>query len=284
MELLKPVVKNLGEFTVRRILPSIDRKLVGPFIFFDHMGPAEFKPGAGVNVRPHPHIGLSTVTYLFDGVIVHRDTLGYEQPITSKAVNWMTAGRGIAHSERTPTDLVSSGSRLHGIQAWLALPKEKESIAPSFEHYPAALIPEKDLNGISIRVIAGELFGLLSPVLTASPTCYVELKIPDGASITIPPAYDELALYVVTGKIAVGTTVVESGEMLTLDADAEATVNGIESARVMLLGGSTIEGERHLWWNFVSSSQAQIEKAKRDWKTGKFGSIAGDSEFIPLPD
>ena len=284
MQLLKSAVKNLGEFTVRRVLPSPERQLVGPFIFFDHMGPTQFEPGAGVSVRPHPHIGIATITYLFDGVIMHKDTLGYEQAITEGAVNWMTAGKGIAHSERTPKDLIASGSPLHGIQAWIALPMDQEQTEPSFAHYPRDVIPAKVSNNVAIRVIAGEAFGLRSPVLTASPTLYAELRMEATGRIEFAADYDELALYVVTGKIRLGDTVAMPGCMLILDNDGDKVIAAEESSRVMLLGGATIEGERHLWWNFVSSSKEQIEAAKRKWRQGQFGTISGEDEFIPLPE
>jgi redox-sensitive bicupin YhaK (pirin superfamily) len=284
MQLLKSSPKNLGEFTVRRVLPSPERQLVGPFIFFDHMGPAQFQPGAGVSVRPHPHIGIATITYLFDGVIVHRDTLGYEQAITEGAVNWMTAGKGIAHSERTPQDLIASGSRLHGIQAWISLPLDQEQTEPSFAHYPRDVIPEKVSNNVAIRLIAGEAFGLHSPVLTASPTLYAELRMETMSNVAIAADYDELALYVVTGKIRLGDTAVMPGCMLTLDKGSDRLIEAEESSRVMLLGGASIEGERHLWWNFVSSSKEHIEAAKQKWRQGQFGTINGEDEFIPLPE
>ncbi len=284
MQLLKPVRKNLGDFTVQRVLPAPSRQLVGPFIFFDHMGPAQFAPGAGVNVRPHPHIGLATVTYLFEGIITHRDTLGYDQPITAGAVNWMTAGKGIAHSERTPPEMVASGSKLHGIQAWLALPLEKEEGEPSFVHYSAAEIPEKQLEGIAIRVIAGDAFGVRSPVATASPTIYAELQLAANSRIAAPSHYDELALYVVSGEITVSDMVVTEGCMLVLDTAQESDILANKTAHVMILGGAAIEGERHLWWNFVSSSQARIEQAKKKWRQREFGAIKGENEFIPLPD
>ena len=282
MQILKPVEKDLGEFTVRRTLPAREKQRVGPFIFFDHMGPAVFSAGSGVSVRPHPHIGIATITYLFDGVIMHRDSLGYQQPIEPGAVNWMTAGNGIVHSERTPDELLGSGSRLHGIQAWLALPLEKEECDPAFEHYAAGDIPEGVANGATVRVIAGEAFGLASPVRVASRTFYASAEMPADCAIELPDNYDEIGIYVVTGEIDVDATTVASGSMAIPVKGSRVVAK--QDSHLMLLGGDRIEGERILWWNFVSSSAERIDSAKRRWRAGEFDPVPGDDEFIPLPD
>lgn len=282
MLVLKPVEKDLGEFTVRRTLPARERQRVGPFIFFDHMGPAEFSAGSGVSVRPHPHIGIATITYLFDGVIMHRDSLGYRQAIEPGAVNWMTAGNGIVHSERTPGELLATGSKLHGIQAWLALPLEQEECDPAFEHYPAAAIPEARLKDATVRLIAGEAYGLVSPVRVASRTLYASVQLSAGGSVALPDNYDEIGIYVVDGAIDVAGTTVESGSMLI--PEKKRTLVAKRESRLMLLGGDRLEGDRTLWWNFVSSSRDRISEAKRRWKAGEFDAVPGDDEFIPLPE
>jgi redox-sensitive bicupin YhaK (pirin superfamily) len=281
---IDPPDKDLGEFTVRRSLPHKLRQRVGPFIFWDHMGPAEFPPGAGVTVRPHPHIGLATITYLFEGVIVHRDSLGYVQPITSGAVNWMTAGKGIVHSERSPEDLVASGSKLHGIQAWVALPTELEETEPRFEHYPADDIPRLSKPGLELTVIAGEAFGAKSPVQTSSKTVYVEADMEEGASLVTPAGVDEIAVYAVRGAVEVDGQPLPAGRMAILSARATASVSAQSPAKVMILGGGTLQGERLLSWNFVSSFPERLEQARQDWKSGKFDDVPGDPEFIPLPE
>jgi redox-sensitive bicupin YhaK (pirin superfamily) len=276
--------RDLGGFAVRRVLPAAQARLVGPFIFWDHMGPASFEPTHGVDVRPHPHIGLATVTYLFEGEIVHKDTLGSDQAIRPGAVNWMTAGRGIAHSERTGAEARNHRSRLHGIQSWLALPIEHEESAPSFQHHPAGTIPEKSLDGVRLRVLAGSAYGLESPARVLSPTFYVEAALPAAARITLPEEYEERAAYVVDGAIDCEGQHVEEGEMLIARPEAEIVVQARQPSRVMLLGGAPMKGSRHIWWNFVSSSEARIDQAKRDWVDGRFGKIPGDDvEFIPLP-
>jgi len=248
------------------------------------MGPADFSPGAGVSVRPHPHIGLATITYLFDGVIVHRDSLGYVQPITPGAVNWMTAGRGIVHSERSPEDLVRTGSHLHGIQAWLALPTELEEIEPSFEHYPADGIPQVQLPGVRLAIIAGEAYGGRSPVRTLSETVYVEVNMEAAAELETPAEVDEVAVYAVSGRIAVDGHPLPAGEMAVLASRTTATIKAHTTARLMLLGGATLAGERHLWWNLVSSSRERLERARNDWRDKKFPEVPGETEFIPLPE
>ncbi len=277
--------RDLGGFTVGRVLPAAARKLIGPFIFFDHMGPAAFPPGHGIDVRPHPHIGLATVTYLFEGEIVHRDSLGSHQPIRPGDVNWMTAGRGIAHSERTGTELRQSGSRLDGLQLWVALPLRHEETDPEFHHHPARDLPAAGIGGVPIRVLAGSAFGETSPVRTFSPLFYVDAAMPAGSELPLPDEHEERAAYVVSGTVACGNERAERGRMLVFTPGLKATLRALSDARVALIGGAPIEGERHIFWNFVSSSQARIEQAKRDWREGHFPKVPGDEqEFIPVPD
>ena len=281
---IKPRTRDLGGFTVARVLPYAKRRSVGPFIFFDQMGPAEFPPGEGIDVRPHPHIGLATVTYLFDGEIMHRDDLGYAQPIRPGDVNWMTAGRGIVHSERTRDEIRDAHTTMFGIQSWVALPQDQEESEPGFFHHPAASLPEISRDGIEMRLIAGTAYGETSPVETASPMFYLDVRMDAGADLAVTDEHEERAVYVVEGNVAVNGDAHDAGEMLVLATNADVTVHANDPARVMLLGGAPIDGERHLWWNFVSSSKARIEQAKADWKEGRFGKITGDDEFIPLPD
>ncbi|MDH3613096.1 MAG: pirin family protein [Gammaproteobacteria bacterium] len=281
--LIEPATKDLGEFTVRRALPDKRRQRVGPFIFFDHMGPAEFPPGAGVNVRSHPHIGLATITYLFEGEILHRDSLGYVQPIRPGEINWMTAGSGIVHSEKASPELLASGQRLHGLQTWVALPLQYEETEPRFEHYSADGIPLISRDGAEIRVVIGSAYGESSPVRTVSETLYVEAKLDSGASLELPVA-DELAVYVVDGKIGLDEHTISAGVLAVLIDGAEATIQAETQAHVMICGGAALEGDRIVWWNFVSSSRERLEQAKRDWRDGRFGEVPGESDFIPLPD
>jgi redox-sensitive bicupin YhaK (pirin superfamily) len=277
--------RDLGGFTVGRVLPSGARKLIGPFIFFDHMGPAAFPPGRGIDVRPHPHIGLATVTYLFEGEIVHRDSLGSHQPIRPGDVNWMTAGRGIAHSERTGAELRQSGARLDGLQLWVALPLRHEETDPEFHHHPARDLPAIDVAGTRVRVLAGSAFGETSPVRTFSPLFYADAAIPGGRELPLPDEHEERAAYIVSGCVECGKERAERGRMLVFAPGAPATLRAASDARVALIGGAPIDGERHIFWNFVSSSRARIEQAKRDWREGRFPKVPGDEqEFIPLPD
>jgi len=274
--------RDLGDFTVRRALPDRRRQRVGPFIFFDHMGPAEFEPGTGVNVRAHPHIGLATITYLFEGEMLHRDSLGYVQPIRPGAVNWMTAGRGIVHSEKVTEEVLASGQRLHGLQTWVALPAGAEEVEPSFEHYPAEDIPAVSVDGVQIYVVLGSAFGVSSPVSTRSETLYAEAVLEPGQSVAIPEA-EELAVYVVEGSVAINREIVEAGVLAVLHDGARGTVTAESAARVMFAGGDTLEGERFIWWNFVSSSRERIEQAKKDWREQSFDSVPGENDFVPLP-
>jgi redox-sensitive bicupin YhaK (pirin superfamily) len=279
---IQPRVRSLGEFDVRRVLPSARRRMVGPFVFLDHMGPAVFPPGQGIAVRPHPHIGLATITYLFEGEILHRDSLGYRQLIQAGAVNLMTAGHGIVHSERASDDLAVT-SRLHGIQSWIALPLELEEIEPTFLHYPATTLPERWIDGCRVRVIMGNAYGLQSPVLTYSPTLYLEATLPAGGELVLLDEAKERAVYVVAGSVAIGADVYAEGTLAVLREGATAPLKAATETRVIVVGGSPI-GPRHIWWNFVSSSEARIERAKRDWADMRMGTVPGDDEFIPLPE
>jgi redox-sensitive bicupin YhaK (pirin superfamily) len=279
---IEPRTRSLGEFDVRRVLPSVQRRMVGPFIFFDHMGPAVFPPGKGIAVRPHPHIGLATVTYLFEGEIIHRDSLKFVQPIRAGALNLMTAGSGIVHSERAGDDLATA-SRLHGIQSWTALPTELEETAPSFVHHPADSIPQVALGATIVRVILGSAFGKTSPARVLSPTLYLEVRLPQGASFTLPDGYSERAAYVVSGGVRCGDTVYREGVMAIARSRAAVHLTASADAILMIIGGEPV-GPRHIWWNFVASSQERIEQAKRDWRENRFGKVPGDDEFIPLPD
>jgi len=281
--LIEPATKDLGEFTVRRALPDDRRQRVGPFIFFDHMGPATFPPGTGVNVRSHPHIGLATITYLFEGEILHRDSLGYVQAIRPGEINWMTAGKGIVHSEKVSEELLASGQRLHGLQTWVALPLEHEESEPRFEHYAADGMPSVKRDGVDIRIVIGTAYGESSPVRTASETIYIEAKLDDGSSLQLPPA-EELAVYVIDGTIKIGGRSVAAGVLAVLADGVDASIEAQGTAHVMIFGGDALQGDRIVWWNFVSSSRDRLEQAKRDWREGSFGSVPGETDFIPLPD
>ena len=275
---------DIGGFEVRRALPSVKRRMVGPFVFLDQMGPAEFLIGHGLDVRPHPHIGLATVTYLFEGEIMHRDSLGTVQPIRPGAVNWMTAGSGISHSERTGPELRARGFSLFGIQAWVALPSNAEETAPAFVHHPASDLPIITGEGKTVRVIAGSLYGEASPVETPTATFYADAVLESGAHIPLPADHEERAVYVAQGKIDIAGDSFEMGQLLVFRPGDEITITALSPARVMLLGGEPMDGPRHIWWNFVSSSQERIEQAKADWKAGRFGAVPDDNEFIPLPE
>jgi len=282
VQIIDSDVKDLGGFSVRRVLPAATRHMVGPFIFFDHFGPTQFAPGEGVQVRPHPHIGLSTVTYLFEGEIIHRDSLGYVQAIQAEAVNLMTAGRGIVHSERAGEDL-DRVSRLHGLQAWMALPQALEECEPDFTHYPASSLPGFNQEGVAIRVIMGEVFGYESPVTQHAKTLYLECHFPAGAVLTLPSDYDEIAAYVVSGEIRAGESVVTAGRMVVAAPDEALRLQATLDSHVMIVGGAKF-GERHIWWNYVSSSEQRIEQAKLDWRNNRFVAVPGETEFIPLPE
>ncbi|WP_370659429.1 pirin family protein [Massilia psychrophila] len=282
-----PRTHDLGDqFIVRRALPSKQRRMVGPFVFLDQMGPHVFSAGQGLDVRPHPHIGLATVTYLLDGEIMHRDSLGTVQSIRPGAVNWMSAGKGIVHSERTALDQRQAGSSLFGLQCWVALPRELEETEPAFSHTSASELPVVEGEGATARVIAGRFFGQASPAPASSPLFYVDLQLQPGARLAMPSEYAEQALYIVDGSLDLGRDgSFGAGQLLVLKPGATLTLAGGGSgARVMLLGGEPMDGPRYLTWNFVSSSVERIEQAKADWKAQAFPPVAGETEFIPLPD
>ena len=275
-------------FKVRRVLPSVKRRMVGPFIFLDQMGPEILRDGRGLDVAPHPHIGLATVTYLFEGELLHRDSLGIVQPIRPGEVNWMTAGGGIAHSERTPSELRNGDSELFGIQSWVALPLKDEESAPDFAHHEASELPVVEGDGKRVRLIAGSLYGARSPVRTLSEMFYAAATLAPGSVIDVPVEHEERAVYVVEGSVEVTPErdVYVAGQLLLLRPGAEVLLRcaSVEAARLMLLGGAPLEGKRHIWWNFVSSSPERIEQAKHDWRAGRFADVPGETERIPLPE
>lgn len=276
--------RSIGDFDVGRVLPSPVRRTVGPFIFFDHMGPAHLDPGHGMDVRPHPHINLATVTYLFEGEIFHRDSLGSAQAIRPGAINWMTAGRGIVHSERSPAELRAAGPTLHGLQLWVALPQAAEECEPAFAHHPASTIPELDDRGIKLRVLAGEAHGARSPVDVASPLFYVEAVLEPGATLELPRDYEERAVYVVTGAVEIGGRTLGPRNMLVFRRGAAPVLTATEPTRLVTLGGAPI-GPRYVFWNFVSSRQERIVEAARAWKAEQFPLVPGDEhERIPLTE
>ncbi len=280
-----PRVRDLGGFNVRRALPSAKRQMVGPFIFWDQMGPAEFPSGEGIDVRPHPHIGLATVTYLFDGQIMHRESLGSEQAIMPGDVNWMTAGKGIVHSERTEAAWKArSGRKIWGIQSWVALPAAAEEVAPDFFHHRGETLPSIAAEGKHARVIAGSLFGETSPVRTFSDMFYADVALAAGAKVPLPADHEERAIYIAGGAIEIAGDRFEEGRLLVFRPGDEITVTALAPSRLLLLGGEPMDGPRHIWWNFVSSSRERIEQAKEDWAKKRFGLVPGDeAEFIPLP-
>lgn len=281
--MIEPRDADLGSFSVRRVLPTRQRRMVGPWIFFDHMGPAEFAAGEGINVRPHPHINLATVTYLFEGEILHRDSLGSYQPIRPGDVNLMVAGKGITHSERERPEVIEQARHLNGLQLWLALPEAEEEIDPAFYHYPSADIPRVAVDGVAIRVIMGSAYGATSPVKTFAETLYVEAQLQAGQRITLPDA-EERAVYVAAGELSANGTLVPEHSMAVF-----ANVPGIEltatrDARIAIIGGEHL-GQRHMEWNFVSSRRERIAQAKADWQAQRFPKVIGDEdEFIPLPE
>lgn len=281
--LLKPRTKDIGGFEVRRLLPAHPQKMVGPFIFFDHMGPAQLPAGAGMDVRPHPHIGLATVTYLFEGAIMHRDSLGSVQRIEPGAVNWMTAGHGIAHSERSPDDERAAGPRLHGIQVWVALPQAHERMEPGFSHHPRDTIPLITLPGVYMHLIAGTAFGRTAPTPTVSPMFCIAVEMEAGAAFELPREHEERAVYAVSGDVMVGDSPLPARHMAVTTADGAVRVIAKSAARLMLLGGTPLDGDRDIWWNFVASSSAMIDDAAERWRTGGFPAVPGDTELIPLP-
>ena len=283
--LIAPRMYDLGGFQVRRAVPSLQARSVGPFVFVDHMGPALFEPGRGIDVRPHPHIGLSTVTYLFDGEIKHRDSLGTELVIRPGDINLMTAGRGIVHSERTAPEERLKAPKLYGIQTWLALPKTHEEIAPGFIHHAAPELPRIVGEGKRISLIMGSAYGRTSPVKFPWDTLYAEAVMAPGAILPLDPDYDERAVYIVSGKIDIAGDEFGAGQLLIFKPGDRISILAVDQSRLMLIGGEPMDGPRHIWWNFVSSSKERIDQAKAEWKTGRFDTVPGDSEeFIPLPE
>ena len=279
---LKPQARDLGGgFTVRRLLPAAAQRAIGPFVFFDHFGPITATPADNHDVRAHPHIGLSTVTYLFEGAMQHRDSTGAVQRVEPGAINWMTAGRGIVHSERTPDDLRGGTRRSHGLQLWCALPAADEETVPSFAHTPAAALPEIEVGGARLRVLVGEAFGVASPVATRSPTLYLDLALSAGDALPVPLAA-ERAIYAVEGSLSLDGTAVPLHTMVVIPAGAEPMLSADEDSRAVLIGGEPL-GPRHIWWNFVSSRKERIVQAADDWAAGRFAMVPGETEFIPLP-
>ena len=281
----KPRLHDLGDgFVVRRTLPVLTARHVGPFVFYDHMGPADFAPGKGLDVRPHPHIGLATVTWLFEGSIRHRDSIGSLADITPGAVNWMTAGRGIVHSERTPPELRATGQRMHGIQVWVALPREQEEVEPEFHHHDAESLPCIRKPGAELVLIAGTAYGHASPVKVFAPMFFIEARLEAGAEVPLPDEHAERGVHVIEGEVSWGDINVFPAQMAVQTGASAPPVRAKTASRLMLFGGAPLDGERHLWWNFVSSSRERIEQAKADWIAQRFGKVAGDEEeFIPLP-
>jgi len=290
-QIIAPRRHDLGGFEVARVLPFMKKRSVGPFVFFDHIGPARFAPGQGIDVRPHPHIGLATVTYLFDGSFMHRDSLGSVQDIRPGDVNWMTAGRGIVHSERTPGDIRAAGHSIHGIQSWVALPKHAEESPPSFVHHPAASLPTVELPGANLRVIAGTAFGVTAPVKVLAGTLYVDAALTAGATLSLDAAHPERAVYAVDAPIRIDGVELPAMQMAVLTPGMPVSITTETSARMMILGGDTLDAPRLMWWNFVASSEDLMDRAKREWAEapgrnweGPFGMPPGEHEFIPLPE
>lgn len=282
---LEGKARDLGGFTVRRALPSLHRRRLGPFVFFDHMGPVDFPSGHGISVRPHPHIALATVTFLFEGEIVHRDSLGSHQTIRPGDVNWMVAGKGIVHSERSAPEAVEQGSHMHGIQSWVGLPTAHEEVDPRFEHHPSSTLPVIEKDGVKLDVIIGTAYGQRSPVGVLSPTLYVHAHLPRGARLDVCKEHHDRGAYVVEGEVVCDGRRFGPGALLVLRPGADVVLESPAGARVMLLGGAPLDGERYLFWNFVSSSKDRLEQAKDDWKQGRFPKVPGDElEFIPLPE
>ena len=280
--LIKPHKKDLGGFSVRRVLPSREQRMVGPWIFFDHMGPAVFPPGEGINVRPHPHINLATVTYLFEGEILHRDSLGNAQVIQPGAINLMVAGKGITHSERERDEVKSVPHQVHGLQLWHALPEAVEEVDPAFYHYPAGQLPGADIDGVAVRVMMGSAWGMSSPVISYSPILYAEASMKAGQTLVTPQAA-QLAVYTASGHLEIGGQKVEPFTLAVLQDHTQATVEAVDDAKIAFIGGE-YPGERFIEWNFVSSRKQRIEQAKDDWRQGRFPLVTGDEEeFIPLP-
>jgi redox-sensitive bicupin YhaK (pirin superfamily) len=285
-QVIAPRTVDLGDgFSVRRALPSARTRMVGPFIFFDHFGPAEFRAGNGLDVRPHPHIGLATVTYLFNGEIMHRDSLGTAAPIRPGEVNLMTAGRGIVHSERTGTERRSTGGPIHGLQMWVALPAANEEMAPAFAHHQVEEFPMVRDTDLFARVVIGSLYGESSPVLTTHETMFANVAMRPGATLPIDADHEERAIYIIDGTIDIAGDKFEPGRLLVFKPGDKITATAVTDAHFVICGGAPMDGPRHIWWNFVSSRKDRIEQAKSDWKAGHFDKVPGDEvEFIPLPE
>jgi len=285
-QVIVPRTADLGDgFTVRRALPSAQSRMVGPFVFFDHFGPAVFRSGHGLDVRPHPHIGLATVTYLFDGEIMHRDSLGTAAPIRPGEVNWMTAGRGIVHSERTGSERRASGDNLHGLQMWVALPAAKEEMAPAFAHHGVEEFPMVRDNGKTVRVVVGSLYGASSPVATTSETIFANAKLAAGSVLPLDAGAEERAVYLIEGEIDIAGDRFGPDRLLVFRPGDAITIRAVSDAHLVIVGGAAMDGPRHIWWNFVSSRKDRIEQAKAEWAAGHFGKVPGDEiEFIPLPE
>jgi redox-sensitive bicupin YhaK (pirin superfamily) len=282
--LFKPHTKDLGDFAVRRLLPAFPSKMIGPFIFFDHMGPADFAPGRGIDVRPHPHIGLATVTYLFSGRILHRDSLGSVQLIAPGDVNWMTAGAGIVHSERSSPEDRQGPQHLHGIQAWIALPRAHETVAPSFTHLPKETLPFIQRPGVEMRLIAGTAYGQRAPTPTFSDMFYLAAELEAGAVFELPGEHAQRGIYAVEGEVSLDGEPLAPYHMAMFAGSEPITIRAASAARVMLLGGAPMDGERFIWWNLVATSQAMIDAAKQRWREQRFPPVPDETEFIPLPE
>jgi len=284
-QVIVPRTVDLGDFAVRRALPSARTRMVGPFIFFDHFGPAEFHAGNGLDVRPHPHIGLATVTYLFDGEIMHRDSLGTAMAIRPGEVNWMTAGRGIVHSERTRPERRVDGEPIHGLQMWVALPAAREEMEAGFAHHATAEFPVIKENGKNVRVVVGSLYGASSPVPTVHETIFGDVHLKAGTSLPLDASHEERAIYIIEGVVDIAGDKFEPGRLLVFKPGDAVTITAVNNTHFVIVGGAPMDGPRHIWWNFVSSRQERIEQAKADWKAGHFDKVPGDEiEFIPLPD
>jgi redox-sensitive bicupin YhaK (pirin superfamily) len=282
VQLLQPRERDLGGFSVRRVLPVVGQKMIGPWIFFDHMGPAHFPAGDGINVRPHPHIGIATVTYLFEGEILHRDSLGSLQPIRPGDINLMVAGHGIVHSERERPEITATDHTLHGLQLWLALPEAEEEADPAFYHYPESTVPSVSVGDVPVRVMMGTAYGETSPVKVFADTLYIEAWLKPGQKLTLPDA-QERGLYVAKGRLLAGGTEIPEFSMAVLSEQQGVIVEALEETRLALIGGEPL-GKRFIEWNFVSSRKERIEEAKRDWENGRFPTVPGDEdEYIPLP-
>ena len=284
-QVIVPRTVDLGDFTVRRALPSARTRMVGPYIFFDHFGPAEFRAGNGLDVRPHPHIGLATVTYLFDGEIMHRDSLGTAVAIRPGEVNWMTAGRGIVHSERTRPERRVDGEPIHGLQMWVALPAPKEEMEAGFAHHATAEFPVVNENGKNVRVVVGSLYGAASPVPTVHETIFGDVHLNAGATLPLDADHEERAVYVIDGALDIAGDKFDAGRLLVFRPGDTVTITAATDTHFVIVGGAPMDGPRHIWWNFVSSRKERIEQAKGEWKAGHFGKVPGDEiEFIPLPE